>query len=45
MRRAGIQPIISHLKSDLRLSRNFLAGVDEDRHNLMMAVSAFNFRK
>ena len=44
-KRAGIEPVISHLKSDFRLSRNFLAGVDGDRHNLMMAVSAFNFRK
>ncbi len=44
-RRAGIEPIIGHLKSDFRLSRNFLAGVDGDRHNLMMAVCAFNFRK
>jgi IS5 family transposase len=44
-KRAGIEPIISHLKSDFRLSRNFLAGVDGDRHNLMMAVAAFNFRK
>lgn len=44
-RRAGIEPIIGHLKSDFRLSRNFLTGVDGDRHNLMMAVCAFNFRK
>lgn len=44
-KRAGIEPIIGHLKSDFRLSRNFLAGVHGDRHNLMMAVSAFNFRK
>lgn len=44
-KRTGIEPVISHLKSDFRLSRNFLAGIDGDRHNLMMAVSAFNFRK
>lgn len=44
-KRAGIEPIISHLKHDFRLSRNFLAGIDGDRHNLMMAVTAFNFRK
>lgn len=44
-KRAGIEPIISHLKSDFRLSRNFLAGIHGDRHNLMMSVSAFNFRK
>ena len=44
-KRAGIEPVISHLKSDFRLSRNFLKGVDGDRHNLMMAVSAFNFKK
>jgi IS5 family transposase len=44
-KRAGIEPIISHLKSDFRLSRNFLAGIQGDQHNLMMSVSAFNFRK
>jgi IS5 family transposase len=44
-KRAGIEPVIGHLKSDFRLSRNFLAGIVGDRHNLMMAVSAFNFRK
>ena len=44
-KRAGIEPVIGHLKSDFRLSRNFLAGIKGDRHNLMMAVSAFNFRK
>jgi IS5 family transposase len=44
-KRAGIEPIISHLKSDFRLKRNFLSGVDGDRHNLMMSAAAFNIRR
>ena len=44
-RRAGIEPIIGHLKSDFRLKRNFLAGIKGDSINLMMAAAAFNFKK
>lgn len=44
-RRAGIEPIIGHLKSDFRLKRNFLAGIEGDSINLMMAAAAFNFKK
>lgn len=44
-KRSGIEPVIGHLKSDFRLSRNFLKGQDGDRHNLMLAVTAFNIRK
>jgi IS5 family transposase len=39
-RRAAIEPIIGHLKSDYRLARNFLKGVIGDRINLLMAVSS-----
>lgn len=44
-RRAGIEPIIGHLKSDFRLGRNFLKGMVGDSINLMMAAAAFNFKK
>ena len=44
-RRAEIEPIIGHLKTDNRLSRNFLKGVTGDATNVMLAAAAFNFRK
>jgi IS5 family transposase len=44
-RRAAIEPIIGHLKSDHRLSRNYLKGFIGDEINLLMAASAFNLRK
>jgi len=44
-RRAGIEPIMEHLKSDFRLMRNYLKGSLGDSINLMLAVAAFNFRK
>lgn len=44
-KRAGIEPIIGHVKSDHRLNRNFLKGFRGDQINLMMAAAAFNFRK
>ncbi len=44
-RRAAIEPVIGHLKSDHRLNRNFLKGFTGDQINLMMAAAAFNFRK
>lgn len=44
-RRAAIEPIIGHLKSDYRLSRNFLKGIAGDQINLLMAATAWNLRK
>lgn len=44
-RRAGIEPIIGHLKSDYRLMRNYLKGSLGDSINLMLAAAAFNFKK
>ena len=44
-RRAGIEPIIGHLKSDYRLMRNYLKGSIGDSINLMLAAAAFNFKK
>jgi len=44
-RRAAIEPIIGHLKSDFRLSRNFLKGEIGDHINLLMAATAWNLKK
>jgi len=44
-RRAAIEPVIGHLKSEHRLGRNFLKGFEGDQINLLMAAAAFNFRK
>lgn len=44
-RRAAIEPIIGHLKSDHRLSRNMLNGFIGDEINLLLAASAFNLKK
>lgn len=44
-RRAAIEPIIGHLKSNYRMAKNYLKGVMGDEINLLMAASAWNFRK
>lgn len=43
--RAGIEPIIGHLKSDHRLSRNYLSGIVGDEINTLIAAAAFNIKK
>ena len=44
-RRAAIEPIIGHLKSDFRLARNYLKGFIGDEINLLLAAAAFNLKK
>ena len=44
-KRAGIEPVIGHLKSDHRLNRSWLKGFEGDQINVLMAAAAFNFRK
>jgi len=44
-RRAAIEPVIGHLKSDFRLARNYLKGSAGDSLNLLLAATAFNVRK
>lgn len=44
-RRAAIEPIIGHLKSDHRAARNFLKGQIGDQINFMMAAAGFNYKK
>jgi IS5 family transposase len=43
-RRAGIEPIIGHVKSDCGMERNYLKGEVGDEINAILAGSAFNFR-
>jgi len=44
-RRAAIEPVFGHLKSDHRLERNHLKGKDGDRMNAILAGCGFNLRK
>ena len=44
-KRAGIEPTISHLKSDYRLGRNFYKGVVGDTVNVLLAAAAYNFKR
>lgn len=43
--RAGIEPVIGHLKQDHRMSRNFLLDEDGDKVNTILAAAGYNFRK
>lgn len=43
--RAGIEPIIGHLKQDHRMSRNFLLDQIGDSVNTLLAAAGFNLRK
>lgn len=44
-RRAAIEPVIGHLKSNYRMARNFLKGVVGDAINVMLAAAAMNFKR
>ena len=44
-RRAGIEPIIGHLKSDHGMLRNYLKGSAGDDINILLAAAAFNYKK
>jgi len=44
-RRNAIEPIISHLKYDHRLGRNYLRGILGDVRNVILAACGFNMRK
>ena len=43
-KRAGIEPVIGHLKYDHRMMRNYLKGTLGDAINTMMAAAAYNMR-
>lgn len=44
-RRAAIEPIIGHVKSDNRMSRNYLNGTDGDHINAVLCACGFTLRK
>ncbi len=44
-RRAAIEPIIGHLKSDHRMNRNHYQGQTGDAVNATLSATGFNFRK
>lgn len=44
-KRAAIEPVIEHIKSDHRLNRNFYKGVVGYNINIMLAAAAFNFKR
>jgi transposase, IS5 family len=44
-KRAAIEPIIGHLKTDYRLGRNFLKGIIGDHINIILAAAAMNFKR
>jgi IS5 family transposase len=44
-RRAAIEPVIGHAKSDHRMDRNYLKGEQGDKINALLSGCGFNFRK
>jgi transposase, IS5 family len=42
-RRAAVEPVIGHLKSDHRMDRNYLKGREGDRANAVLAATGYNF--
>jgi IS5 family transposase len=44
-RRAAIEPVFGHLKSDNRMSRNYLKGRQGDQINAVLCACGFNLRK
>ncbi len=44
-RRSAIEPVISHLKHDHNMIRNFLKGKEGDRINAILSAAGFNFSK
>ncbi len=43
--RAGIEPVIGHIKHDHRMLRNYLKGVVGDQLNTILAGTGFNLKK
>jgi len=44
-RRAAIEPVIGHLKSDFRMGSNYLHGKDSPEINAMLAATGWNLKK
>ena len=43
-KRAGVEATIGHLKSDFRMGRNYLGGIQGDHFNLLMSCCAHNLK-
>lgn len=44
-RRAAIEPVIGHLKSDFRMGQNYLCGLSSPKINAMLAATGWNLKK
>jgi len=44
-RRAAIEPVIGHLKTDFRMGQNYLHGAKSPKINAMLAAAGWNFKK
>lgn len=44
-RRAAIEPVIGHLKTDFRMAQNYLNGPGSPRINAMLAATGWNLKK
>ena len=44
-RRAAIEPVIGHLKTDFRMGQNYLNGTDSDQINAFLAATGWNLKK
>lgn len=44
-RRAAIEPVIGHLKSDFRMGQNYLHGNDSPQINALLAATGWNLKK
>jgi hypothetical protein len=44
-RRSAVEPVIGHAKSEHRMGRNFLKGVQGDAANAVLAAAGYNFRR
>ena len=42
-RRAAVEPVIGHLKTEHRMGRNYLKGRAGDRANPVLAAAGYNF--
>ena len=43
--RAGVEPVIGHIKHDHRMIRNYLSGTQGDTINTLLAAAGFNMMK
>ena len=44
-RRAAIEPVIGHLKTDFRMAQNYLHGVESSQINAFLAAAGWNLKK